>query len=159
MEAIWAQSLNQVIGCEQSLPWSMPKDLAFFKEKTLYHPIVMGRKTFDSMNQRLLPNRLTIILTRQEDYHIPGAIVCHSIEEVLQQQEQFDLPLMIVGGEHLYHSFLPYCDTIYRTIVEMNVQGDAFAPNIPDTFHCVWQRFAPISDQNKESLIFEKWTI
>lgn len=158
MEAIWAQSINEVIGNQQKLPWSLPKDLAFFKEKTLHHPIVMGRKTFEGMDRRLLPNRTTIILTTQPDYSVPGAIVCHSVEEVLAQQPQFDLPLIIVGGAQLYRLFLPYCDTLYRTIVEAQVTGDAFAPSIPSTFHLVWQRFVPVSHQNEESLIFEKWS-
>lgn len=158
MEAIWAQDLNGVIGKNGSLPWHIPRDLRFFKTMTLSKTLVMGRATFDGMNQRLLPQRKSIILTRQTDYQVQGAVVLHSLSEVLDYKAQHPAEdLVVIGGAHTFQLFLPYCDVIYRTVIEAVYEGDVHMLSLPADFHLAWQKFEPVSELNHESLIFEKW--
>ncbi|MBM9832413.1 dihydrofolate reductase, partial [Enterococcus faecalis] len=103
MAAIWAEDQNQLIGKEMGLPWSLPADLQHFKQTTMGHNILMGRKTFDGMGKRVLPGRTSIILTRDRDYRMdhPNVLVFHSIEEVLDWYLQQDKNLYITGGAEI----------------------------------------------------------
>lgn len=138
--AIWAQDQNGLIGREGSLPWHLPADLAFFKCMTVGHTLVMGRKTFEGMNRRLLPDRETIILTRQKDYDVPeGARVLHSVDEILEETKSSTKPIMITGGSGIFASFMPYTDILYRTVIEASFEGDAYFPEID--WSC-WEKVA-----------------
>jgi dihydrofolate reductase len=119
---IVAISENGIIGREMDLPWHISADLKRFKALTMGHHIVMGRKTYESIG-RLLPGRTTVIITRQSDYQIPGAIVVNSVEQALAVAVD-DLETFIVGGSQIYNLALPLVDTLYITRVHADVEGD-----------------------------------
>ena len=123
---IWAMSLNRVIGQENSLPWHLPADLQHFKALTLGKPILMGRKTWESL-PGLLPQRKHIVVTRSQAYHAEGGIVAHSIDEALAAAG--DVPeIMVVGGAALYQAMLPRAGRLYLTLVQTLAVGDVFFP-------------------------------
>ncbi|MBO0452198.1 dihydrofolate reductase [Candidatus Enterococcus murrayae] len=128
--AIWAQDKNGLIGKNNHLPWHLPNDLRFFKETTLSHTLVMGRKTFEGMGGRPLPDRKTIVLTRDMDYHAENIIVMHSLGEVLAYDRDNKGKTFIAGGSAIYTEFLPYCEKIYRTFIEASFEGDAYFPTV-----------------------------
>ena len=128
--AIWAQDKNGLIGRKNHLPWHLPNDLRFFKETTINHTLVMGRKTFEGLGERPLPNRQTIVLTRDKNYRAKNVVVMHSLEEVLAFSRENDGETFIAGGSAIYTEFLPYCEKIYRTFIEESFEGDAYFPEI-----------------------------
>ena len=117
---------NRVIGANNSIPWHLPSELKLFKSLTMGHHIVMGRKTYDSI-RRLLPGRTTVIVTRQRDYHVPGAVVAHSIREALDACRGDD-EIFVIGGADLFRETLPIADRIYLTTVDAEPEGDTFMP-------------------------------
>lgn len=130
LAAIWAQDTNGLIGKDDKLPWHLPVDLKFFKQMTENNTIVMGRKTFEGMGKRLLPNRKTIIMTRDQDYQVEGAQVVHTVEAVFEYAAQFEGITFIAGGSSIYQDFLPFCDVLYRTEIEHEFAGDAYFPQV-----------------------------
>lgn len=143
--AIWAQDQCGIIGKNNHLPWHLPKDLEHFKEITLNQAILMGRVTFEGMNQRLLPNRETLILTTQLGYQVDGAVVVTSVEEVLNWYENQDKTLYIVGGNLVYKLFEPYVDELFVTQVQAEVVGDTYFPRDFD-----FSRFSLVSSEDYE---------
>ena len=127
---IAAMGKNRVIGNKGKLPWHMPADLKYYKDKIRGKTIVMGRKTFESMGNKPLPNRANIILTMDQNYKVDGAIVIHSADEALKEAEKIspDQELMVIGGSEIYKEFLPRANRIYLTIIEGEFEGDAFFP-------------------------------
>lgn len=129
---VYAQEINGGIGYQNDLPWHLPNDLKFFKEVTMGHTMIMGRKTFEAMDQRLLPGRETVVVTRQTDYgkDIEGLIVVHSIEEVIAMGR--DEKLMVIGGASLFQELLPHADEIIRTMIWEEFPADTFMPAIDE---------------------------
>ncbi|UUX34405.1 dihydrofolate reductase [Fundicoccus culcitae] len=127
---VYAQDSNGTIGYQNQLPWSLPSDLAFFKQTTMGHTMLMGRKTFDSMNQRLLPGRQTVVMTNQANYgkDIDGLLVVHTEAEVLDLAQ--DQEIMVIGGAKIFEVFLPYADRIIRTMIEGEFPSDVTVPEI-----------------------------
>lgn len=124
---IAAMDRNRVIGRKQTLPWKLPADLKRFKALTMGHPILMGRKTRESIG-RSLPGRRNLVLTRQADFLAEDAEVVHSIEEALARCADAD-KLFVIGGESVYADCLPLADRLYLTFVETEVEeGDAWFP-------------------------------
>ena len=117
LAAIWAQDENGLIGKEDRLPWRLPNDLKFFKQMTEANTLVMGRKTFEGMGSRPLPNRQTIVLTRDSSYKAEGVHVMHSVEDVLALEKETDGIFFIAGGSAVYQEFLPFCTILYRTVI------------------------------------------
>lgn len=128
--AIWAEDQNGVIGEKGTLPWHLPNDLKSFKEKTVNKTIIMGRKTFEGMGSRLLPNRKTVILTSNPNYQVAGAEVMHSVAEVQTAYGDSKEEIMIIGGKEIFEVFLPYTDKIYRTLIQESFTGDTYAPSV-----------------------------
>jgi dihydrofolate reductase len=124
---IVAMAKNRVIGADNKIPWHLPNELRMFKRLTMGHHIVMGRRTYESIN-RLLPGRTTVIVTRQRDYSVPGAIVAHSIDEALDACRG-DNECFVIGGADLFHATLPIADRVYLTIVDAEPAGDTFMPS------------------------------
>ena len=123
---------NRVIGKDNQLIWHMPHDLKFFKETTSGHYVLMGRKSFESMGKPL-PNRLNIIITRNEDYAAEGALVVHSLEEGLKlAKEQKQREVFILGGGEIYKLALEkkLVDRIYLTEIKATFNGDTFFPEL-----------------------------
>jgi dihydrofolate reductase len=125
--SIFAMSENRVIGKDNQLPWHLPADLKFFKATTLNHPILMGRKTFESIG-RPLPQRTNIIITRQQGYRAEGALVVNSLSEAIQAGRQLHPDLFIIGGAEILREALPLVDTMYLTRIHETFDGDVFYP-------------------------------
>ena len=125
-----AASTNNVIGSDGGLPWHLPDDLRHFKRLTTGNPIVMGRKTFESIG-RPLPDRRNIVMTRDPDYMARGCDVVSSVREALDIEADAD-EVMIIGGGQVYRDFLPHADRIYLTRVQADVEGDTYFPDIDE---------------------------
>jgi dihydrofolate reductase len=123
---IVAVANNNVIGLNNTLPWHLPEDLKRFRALTTGHHIIMGRKTYESLN-RLLPDRTTVIVTRNPDYRVEGAVIAHSLEAAIAQCQQDD-EVFIIGGAELYKEALLMADKLYMTQIELEVPGDAYFP-------------------------------
>lgn len=128
--AIWAQDEEGLIGKDGRLPWTLPADLKHFKKTTIGHAMVMGRVTFDGMGQRSLPNRLSIVLTRDGEYEAneDRVLVFHSVSEVLDWQDRQENPLFIIGGSQIFQTFEPYLDELIVTEIHGIFEGDAYFP-------------------------------
>ena len=123
-----AASTNNVIGRDGGLPWHLPDDLRHFKRITTDKPVIMGRRTFESIG-RPLPDRHNIVMTRDAGYAAPGCDVVSSVGEALDVAGDAD-EVMVIGGGQVYRDFLPRADRIYMTRVQAEVQGDTFFPEI-----------------------------
>ena len=125
-----AASINNVIGRDGGLPWHLPDDLRHFKRLTTGKPIVMGRRTFESIG-RPLPDRRNIVMTRDPDYTAPGCDVATSVSDVLDLVGGAD-EVMIIGGGQVYRDFLARADRIYLTRVQAQLEGDTYFPEIDE---------------------------
>ena len=126
-----AKAQNGVIGRDNSMPWRLPEDLKRFRAFTLGKPILMGRKTFESIG-RPLEGRTNLVLTRDRSWFAPGVIVVHSVEEALTQASASD-ELVVIGGAEIYRLVLPFARRIYLTHVHADVQGDITFPEFDPT--------------------------
>lgn len=129
---------SHVVGNQNTLLWHIPEDLKRFKQLTLGHPIIMGRKTFDSIIDILgkpLPDRRTIVLTRNHDFSYEGIAVAHTLEDAFAQaQAEAPDEIHIGGGAELYSQALPYTDRLHLTLVEDEPAGDSYFPDFIDDF-------------------------
>lgn len=119
---------NRLIGRENGLPWKIPADLQFFKKVTMSKPIIMGRKTFESIG-RPLPGRQNIVITRDETYTAEGCDVVYSIDDALDIAGDVD-EVMVIGGANIYQQCLEKCDRLYLSRVLGEFEGDAWFPEI-----------------------------
>ena len=143
---IVAMANNRAIGKDNQLLWHLPEDLKYFKRITMGKPIIMGRKTFESIG-RPLPGRLNIVVTRQPDWHHDQVRITHSLEQALtvaQAQATIDGvdEILVIGGAELYASALPQAQRLYLTRVDTDIEGDAFFPATD------WQQWREISREN-----------
>jgi dihydrofolate reductase len=134
LSLIVAVSRNGVIGLDNQLPWHLPEDLKYFKSVTMGKPIVMGRKTYDSIG-RPLPGRTNIVITRDPSWHADGVMVAQSLESALDMGSKASAEagveeVMVIGGEQIYRMTLPAADRLYLTQVDADVEGDAFFPEL-----------------------------
>jgi dihydrofolate reductase len=136
LNLIFARARNGVIGHNNTLPWHLPEDLAHFKQTTLGQPVVMGRKTWESLPPKFrpLPGRTNIVVTRQSDWQAEGAVVAHSIEEAIKQCPP-DTQVWVIGGAEVYAQAMPLATRAVITEIDADFEGDAFAP----TFDASWQ--------------------
>ncbi|WP_286887431.1 dihydrofolate reductase [Aneurinibacillus sp. UBA3580] len=125
-----AMDRNRVIGKENRLPWHLPADLKHFKNLTMGHVIVMGRKTHEAIG-RPLPGRTNVVLTQNPDYRAEECVVLHSVDEVLTRFK--GEPIDVIGGAQIIKLFLPYVDTLHLTIIEASFEGDVYFPEIDIT--------------------------
>ena len=127
---IVAVSENNVIGRDNQLPWHLPEDLQYFKSVTMGKPILMGRKTYDSIG-RPLPGRANIVITRDPNWTAEGVIVVNSLEDAMAEGAEASNAvesdeIMVIGGAQIYHDCLPIADKLYLTKVDARIEGDAF---------------------------------
>lgn len=132
LSMIVAQAQNRVIGRENKLPWYLPGDLKYFKQVTMGKPVIMGRKTYESIGKPL-PGRLNVVITRDTAYRLEGAKVVHSLAEAIELSESQAFidgveEAMIIGGEQIYAQALPLAERLYVTQVHAEVEGDAYFP-------------------------------
>jgi dihydrofolate reductase len=139
LHLIFARAANGVIGKDGALPWHLPEDLAHFKRTTMGCPVIMGRKTWDSLPPRFrpLPGRTNVVVTSQENWNENGAKPARDMREALQLCEQ-DADAWVIGGAQLYALAEPLASTAVVTEIETQVEGDAFAP----IFGPQWQETA-----------------
>ncbi len=132
LTAVVAMTPDRIIGSNGSLPWHLPEDLAFFKKTTSGHPIVMGRKTYESIG-RPLPKRRNIVLTRDLSWKAEGVEVIHHIEE-LGKLPNLDGQIFIIGGAEIYAAFQPKLDDLLVSHIFENYPGDTQLPIFEDAF-------------------------
>lgn len=123
---IVAHDKNRVIGYENQMPWHLPEELQYFKKMTMGKPIVMGRKTFESIGKPL-PGRRNIVISRNEDYKVDGVEVVNSLEKGLQLVKDVE-EVMVIGGEQIFKLALPMADRLYITLINHEFKGDTFFP-------------------------------
>jgi dihydrofolate reductase len=125
-----AMAENRVIGRDNRLPWHLPADLRHFRQVTVGKPVLMGRKTHESIG-RPLPERTNIVLTRDPSYQVPGCVVAHSIERASDAAGGHE-EVMVIGGTDLYRQLLPKAERIYLTLVHAAFEGDARFPELDE---------------------------
>lgn len=129
---------TRAIGKDNALLWHIPDDLKRFKQLTLGHPVIMGRKTFESIVAVLgkaLPGRTNIVVTRDTDWKCTGAITAHSLEEAIAKAKEIDNEeIFIGGGAQIYEQALPFADRLYLTVIEDDKEGDTFFPTYEKEF-------------------------
>lgn len=127
---VWTEDENQLIGQANQLPWHLPADLKHFKAVTVGDAVLMGRKTYETLPIKPLPNRRNIILTRNKDYVAPGAEVFHSKEAILSAVDTDQQTLHIIGGGEIFKLFIDEVDELYQTIIEGDFEGDTYFPTL-----------------------------
>ncbi|GGE39440.1 dihydrofolate reductase [Pullulanibacillus camelliae] len=157
MAFLVAMDRNGLIGKENALPWHLPADLRYFKRVTMGHPIVMGRKTFESIGKPL-PGRQNIILTHNTEYSAEGCKVFHHPEEIMMYLT--DTPLwFVIGGAGVFKSFSPFVDQLYLTRIHAEFTGDTYFDFNPADWQLVSKKMGTVDDQNRyphEFLIYNK---
>lgn len=128
--AIVAADLNNGIGCKNQLPWHLPEDFRFFKRQTLGFPVIMGRKTFDSIGKPL-PGRVNMVLSKQNLSLPEGVKKVSSFEDALQSVYDLESEkAFVIGGAEIYRLFLPHCQKVLLTRVNTRIEADAFFPHL-----------------------------
>ncbi|ARU95181.1 type 3 dihydrofolate reductase [Tatumella citrea] len=150
---IAAMAADRIIGMDNAMPWSLPADLAWFKKHTLNKPVIMGRRTFESIG-RPLPGRLNIVISRTPG-ETAGVTRATSLEEALQLAGEAS-EIMIIGGGKIYAQMLEKADRLYLTHIDAEVEGDTQFPDYnPDQWHSVFSEFHDADSNNTHSFCFE----
>ena len=144
-----------VIGRDNTLPWHLPEDLKRFKRLTMGKPIVMGRKTFESIGKPL-PGRQNIVVTRDANYRREGVTVVHGVEEALRAAAGA-AEIMVIGGADLFRLFLPYASRIHLTRVHADVAGDVLWSALDDTWGVVESEPHAADERHAHPMTFEVW--
>jgi dihydrofolate reductase len=154
-----AASQNNAIGKDNQLLWHLPKDMRFFKNTTWGMPILMGRKTFESLGSKLLPGRLNIILTQQKNLVLEGAVVVNSIQEAIKVAAEQDYKeLMVIGGGQVYQEALPLAQKIWLTRVHTHIEGDVFFPELSlNTWSLLSSEKVSADEKHAFAFDFECW--
>lgn len=140
---IAAYAKDRVIGYKGKMPWHLPNELKYFKETTMGHTVVMGRKTFESIGKPL-PNRRNIVLTRDRHFQAPGIEVIHNPRDVDRLGDVF-----IIGGAQLYEEFMPMADRLYLTEIDLETEGDTFFPKWDqEDFRIIHQEEGKVDQRN-----------
>ncbi len=156
MEIVVATTDNFVIGANGKMPWHLPADLAHFKRLTSGHTIVMGRKTWESIG-KALPNRLNIVLTRQDDFKVEGAIVINTLDEIAHLETRGRI--FIIGGGEIYKQSLAKAKWIHITRIRTLIEGDTTFPKFDEQkWRCVERTEYCADEKNCFDLCFESWS-
>jgi len=157
LSIIVAISTNNVIGTDNQLPWHLPADLQYFKSLTVDHPILMGRKTYDSIG-RPLPKRTNIVITRDQSFHHDGLQIAHSIDQAIDfcREKNYD-EVFIIGGDTIYSQTIHLADKLYITRVDTHIEkGTAFFPLIDmNQWKLISSEERKSDDKNTMDMIFE----
>ena len=134
MQMIVAAAENWAIGKDGDLLWHLPEDMKFFRTETTGKVVVMGRKTLETFpNKMPLKNRTNIVLTANPDYEVKGALVFHTMEEVLEELKNYPSEdIYIIGGASIYRQFLPYCKAAHVTKIDYAYEADTYFPNLDE---------------------------
>jgi dihydrofolate reductase len=136
LKLIFARARNGVIGRDNALPWHLPEDLAHFKQTTLGQPVIMGRKTWESLPPKFrpLPGRTNIVVTRQRDWQADGALVAHDMVQAVELCPP-NTQAWVIGGAEVYAQAMPMADTAVVTEIDADFEGNAFAPSFDSSWH------------------------
>ncbi|MDB5190480.1 MAG: dihydrofolate reductase [Segetibacter sp.] len=156
---IVAASTNNVIGKNNALPWHLPVDLKFFKNTTWGMPVVMGRKTFEAMGNKVLPGRTNIIVTRQGNWKAEGVVVANSLSDALFVAKQGDYKeVFVIGGGQIFEETMNKADKIYMTRVQATIEGDTFFPVIKeDKWRLISSRDVAADEKHAYDFSFQLW--
>ena len=133
MKLIAAVDKAWAIGKNNRMMWSIPADMKFFRETTKGNIVIMGRKTLESFPQgQPLSNRVNIVITRNKDYKIKGAVVVHSIDEAIEESGKYEGDVYVIGGESIYRAMLKHCDTAFVTKIDHTFDADTYFPNLDE---------------------------
>lgn len=150
-----AASENGVIGANGGMPWHLPDDLTRFKQITMGHPIVMGRRTWESIG-RPLPGRTNFVLTRDSDYAANGAHVATNVESIARTVPEGDT-IMVIGGGEVYRLLLPFADEVQLTRVHATLDGDTRFPPLDDGWALQSESRHTADDRHAYAMTFETW--
>jgi len=158
LSAITAVAENNVIGKNNSLPWRLPADMRYFKNTTMGHAVIMGRKTYDSFG-KALPGRTNIVVTTRSGLTLPDAVVVHSVEEaVAKARETEPSEAFVLGGAQIYGEMLPITDRIYLTRIFESFEGDAFFPRLePGDWKLASEERHEPDEKNRYAYSFQLW--
>lgn len=153
-----AASENNVIGKDNKLPWHLPNDLKYFKNLTWGMPILMGRKTFDSIGKPL-PGRKSIVITRNNDWQHEDVLVVHSINEAIEQAEMFGVKeIFVIGGAEIFTTALPAANRIYLTRIHHTIDGDVFFPEMDKAkWQLASERYCAADEKNAYNHTYQVW--
>ncbi|QDO91351.1 dihydrofolate reductase [Dolosigranulum pigrum] len=152
---VWIEDENQLIGQANQLPWHLPADLKHFKAVTVGDAVLMGRKTYEALPIKPLPNRRNIILTRNKDYIAPGAEVFHSKEAVMSAIDSDQQTLHIIGGGEIFKLFIDEVDELYQTIIEGDFEGDTYFPTLDfSEFELLSEKEGVVDEANRHPHTF-----
>lgn len=153
-----AASENNVIGKNNQLPWHLPNDLKYFKNLTWGMPILMGRKTFDSIGKPL-PGRKSIVITRNKDWEYEGVDVVHSIEEAVQKAESYGVKeIFVIGGAEIFKTSLSAANRIYLTRIQQDFDGDVFFPEVSEKeWELTSSRYCEADEKNAYPHTYQVW--
>jgi len=157
---VFARALNGVIGKDNALPWRLKSDMALFKATTLFKPVIMGRKTWDSLPKKPLPGRLNVVLSRDGSFEPSGAVVCETLDEALQIAREHAADdgaeeVCVIGGASLYAAAWPRARRLYITEVEAEVPGDTVLPPFDESgWREVRREEHPAGPDDQYSFIF-----
>lgn len=153
-----AAAENNVIGKDNQLPWHLPNDLKYFKNLTWGMPILMGRKTFDSIGKPL-PGRKSIVITRNKDWQQENVAVVHSIEEAIALAQQDDIKeIFVIGGAEIFNTSFDRANRIYLTRVHAVVDGDVYFPELDESqWQLVSAKRSEVNEKNGYAHTFEIW--
>ncbi|MFA6178229.1 MAG: dihydrofolate reductase [Candidatus Methylopumilus sp.] len=146
---IVAVAQHGVIGKNNTLPWHLPEDLKRFRALTMGHHIIMGRKTYESLG-RLLPGRTTVIVTRNRQYSVAGALIAHTLQDAIQLCGD-DPEVFLIGGAELFADGLKLADTLYLTTIDAEYEGDVFFPQFDAD---AWQEISREAHTSSNGLAF-----
>lgn len=156
LSLIWAMDRNRLIGNQNALPWRLPADMQWFRKQTMGKPILMGRKTFESIGKPL-PKRINIILSRQKDLKIEGCTVVQSLDEAKAAVPDAN-EIMVIGGAEIYALLLPHADQLYITQIDESFEGDAWFPAYDSKlWHRIEHESHQADEKNPHNYHFEVW--
>jgi len=134
VKLVWAQGVGGVIGLDNTIPWHVPEDMAYFKKVTQGRPVIMGRRTWDSLPPRFrpLPGRRNIVISRQPDWTAEGAESADGLDSALALTDE---DVCVIGGAQIYTAAMPFATQLLVSEIDVTIDGDAWAPPIDDSWH------------------------
>jgi dihydrofolate reductase len=158
LSLIVATSTNNAIGKDNKMLWHLPEDFKYFKNTTWGMPIIMGRKTFESIG-KALPGRTNIVITNNKNWQAAGVEVAHSLEDAITLAAKTNATeIFITGGAEIYKQSMAMADKIYITKVNTHIDGDAFFPEIDESlWHCTFEKNIIADEKNAFDMSFQHW--
>jgi dihydrofolate reductase len=157
LSLLLAADENNVIGKDNQLPWHLPGDLRYFKNQTWAMPILMGRKTFESIGKPL-QGRKSIVITRNSDWKREGVDVVHSVEEAVEAAKGYGAKeVFVIGGAEIFKTSMEQAGRIYLTRIHHRFEGDTFFPELTDEWQLARSRFCAANEKDQYPHTFEVW--